>query len=470
MAFRAQGKAWFSATTRPDDILPTVEVEPLESKYYAPRPPYDDSVSSRNLEEFVSNAVWCRTNVAESWKTANIDLDVHLGSGQVAYPYTITHTHFKDRYESIGFSDPFLRNLRAKRSLFEYRLQCSTNGSGRRQPAVLEIAVSNYENDDFFGIFRFDVKKKKIRGLIFLKSDDHINTKPIGLDSFQLFLNDRKEFLNENPLMVINALLEFIQRRGQDFVYWRVALYILEGKLGVSRKKDFLKRLGYPEASSDYKLLNDDLASIGKEIADSELSASTICFLAQKFGQLLKICEAHERQGFVNDEIPSEQEQEVHGVIARSELYIQHMKMCHHVLQDLKTVLYNLISQRESQTMIIFTAVTIIFVPPTFVSSVFSTGIFDFHAEDGQDAKTVSKFWPVYLISTVLMTAVIMALLGIWRYWATDWVNKRESAQSASTSSREWWPPEEVLLRSEQAKHSKGPAPVNRFAFSTSKL
>jgi Mg2+ and Co2+ transporter CorA len=474
MAFRAQEHAGFSKT-RPDSILPTVEPEPLESKYYAPRPPYDDSTSSANLEEFVSNAVWCRTNVAESWTTANIELDVHLGSGQVAYPFTITHAHFRDRYERLGFSDPFLRTLRAKRPLFEYRLQYGTgSSSGRREPTVLEIAVSNYENDDFFGIFRFDVARKQIRGLVFLKSDDHINTKPIGVDSFQRFLDERKEFLTENPLMVINALLEFIQRRGHDFVYWRVALYILEGKMGVSRKKDFLKRLGYPAASADYKLLNDDLASIGKEIADSELSASTICFLAQKFGQLLRICEAHDERlagGLAADDgIPSEQQQQVHGVIARCELYIQHMKMCHHVLQDLKSVLYNLISQRESQTMIIFTAVTIIFVPPTFVSSVFSAGIFDFHAGDGQDAKTVSRFWPVYLITTVLMTAVTMALLAIWRYWATDWANKREGAQSASAPSREWWPPEEVLLRLEQAKHSKGPAPVNRFAFSTSKL
>lgn len=46
-----------------------------------------------------------------------------------------------------------------------------------------------------------------MRGMIFLKSDDHINTKPMGVDSFQRFLDNRKDFLAENPLMVIIALL-----------------------------------------------------------------------------------------------------------------------------------------------------------------------------------------------------------------------------------------------------------------------
>ena len=467
MTSRAQSWAWFSKTPSAS-VLPTVELEPLEGKYYAPRPPYDDSESSGHLEEFVCNAVWCRTNVVDIWSTANIDLDIHIGSGQVAYPFAITHTHFKDRCQAIGFSAPFLRTLRAKRPLFEYRLHCDSSYSGKRQPAILEIAVSTYENDDFFGLFHFDIKKHRIQGMIFFKSEDHINTKPIEVGSFKRFLDDRKEFLTENPLMVVNALLEFIQRRGQDFVYWRVALYKLEAKLGVSRKIDFLTRLGYPEASSDYEILNDDLASLRKEISDSEVSASSICLLAREFGQLLKLCETSEIQGHTESQIPTEQEQEVNGVIARSELYIQHMKMCRDVLQDLKAVLYNLISQRESQTMIIFTAITIIFVPPTFVSSIFSTGIFDFHATDGQEPKVVSKFWPAYLITTVLITAVTIVLLGIWRYWGNNWVSKRANARSKRTSARDWWPDEEALLRSVQAKASEGPSPMTRFAFSTS--
>jgi hypothetical protein len=97
--------------------------------------------------------------------------------------------------------------LRAKRPLFEYRLQCETSSSGRRQLTILEIAVSNYEDDDFFRPFHFDVREKRMRGMIFLKSDDHINTKPMGVDSFQRFLDNRKDFLAENPLMVIIALL-----------------------------------------------------------------------------------------------------------------------------------------------------------------------------------------------------------------------------------------------------------------------
>jgi hypothetical protein len=111
MAFHNPSWASFSSKSR-ENILPTVELEPLEppkEKYYAPRPPYADPATSRDPEEIVCNVVWCRTDAFEIWNNANIDLDLHLGSGQVAYPFTISYIHFLTRCKTAGFSARFLR-------------------------------------------------------------------------------------------------------------------------------------------------------------------------------------------------------------------------------------------------------------------------------------------------------------------------------------------------------------------------
>jgi hypothetical protein len=217
----------------------------------------------------------------------------------------------------------------------------------------------------------------------------------------------------------------------------------MEAKLGITLNADLLKDLGYPDISYDYKLLNAELASIGSDAANSELSASSIHFLAQEFFKLVKICE--EELPF-----PSVQLQEVGGVISRAELYLRHMKMSQEVLHSLTALLYNRINQRESQSMKTIAVATLLFLPATFVSTVFGSGIFDFHAYQGQNTTTVSKYWTIYLTICIVLTALTMTLWVVWYKWGNHWHSKRMS-NSNYPSQKSWLVEEELLLRAEQS-------------------
>jgi hypothetical protein len=412
-------------------------------KYYPPKVE-STSPTRQALTEFVCNSVWIQPNSSlrqcKEWSTENVELYIHLGSGQLATPYTISHEEFEDRCKI--FTPGFLQKLYWKRSQFEYCLHYE------EKPTVLELGISTYENDSFMGLFRYDIQQKKIYGNVFCKSSDHINIKPINIEDFYTFLECRKEFLIENPLMIVTSVLDFMQRRGQNFVRWRVSLYGLESSLGVTGKTDILKYHGYPDISDNYDVLNAELASLGGDVANSELSMASILFLAKEFSKVVKFCET-------GTLFPSIQIQEVDSIISRAELYLRHMKMCKDTLHGLTAVLYNRINQRESYSMKTIAVATLIFLPATFVSTIFGVGIFDFHAYQGQNPTTVSKYWIIYFTICTLLTALTLAIWTVWYKWGSRWVRRRKpDLESQWTGQRV---EEEVLLRDKQSELSTVP-------------
>ncbi|KAF2460461.1 hypothetical protein BDY21DRAFT_335495 [Lineolata rhizophorae] len=106
-----------------------------------------------------------------------------------------------------------------------------------------------------------------------------------------------------------------------------------------------------------------------------------------------------------------------------------------------ESVLYNLISQRDNQTNIQLAAssrdvaeatrsdsramktismMTLVFLPATFVSSVFSTTVFDFQ-NWGTDDRVASSAWWVYFLVCVLLTVITFS---IWYVWTTHYIRK----------------------------------------------
>lgn len=73
--------------------------------------------------------------------------------------------------------------------------------------------------------------------------------------------------------------------------------------------------------------------------------------------------------------------------------------------------------------MITLAAVTMIFLPGTYVSAFLSTTMFEY----GHESVQVSQQWWILVITTVVFTAVI---LGVWYGWQIWWVPNHPDPES----------------------------------------
>jgi hypothetical protein len=69
-------------------------------------------------------------------------------------------------------------------------------------------------------------------------------------------------------------------------------------------------------------------------------------------------------------------------------------------------------TQRDSASMITIAAVTMLFLPGTFISAILSTTFFDY----GDDGLHVSARWWILLATTVPLTIVVFGIWLGWRY------------------------------------------------------
>jgi len=65
--------------------------------------------------------------------------------------------------------------------------------------------------------------------------------------------------------------------------------------------------------------------------------------------------------------------------------------------------------------MITLAAVTMIFLPGTFISAILSTTVFDY----GHEGLQVSQQWWILLVTTIPLTVVVF--LG-WLWWQYVWI------------------------------------------------
>jgi hypothetical protein len=87
----------------------------------------------------------------------------------------------------------------------------------------------------------------------------------------------------------------------------------------------------------------------------------------------------------------SEQQEEVQSTITLAEIYLKHATMTQAVVQSLTSVLYNWISQNDNSSMEDHRSCHALLLPVTFVSAIFSTSIFNFHAGEPNHAQNDSE-------------------------------------------------------------------------------
>ena len=99
---------------------------------------------------------------------------------------------------------------------------------------------------------------------------------------------------------------------------------------------------------------------------------------------------------------------QLNNLINRDEI-----KLSHELAKDSKLIA--LASKRDSTSMKTLAAVTVVFLPGTFVATLFSMNMFDWRADD--DSVVASRFW-IYWIITIPLTLMTVCMWYIW-------VNKR---------------------------------------------
>lgn len=71
------------------------------------------------------------------------------------------------------------------------------------------------------------------------------------------------------------------------------------------------------------------------------------------------------------------------------------------------------LTQRDSSSMITMAAVTMFFLPGTFISAILSTTFFDY----GEETLSVSDKWWILPAATIPTTIAVLAVWMAWRSW-----------------------------------------------------
>ncbi|KAF1960335.1 hypothetical protein CC80DRAFT_291906 [Byssothecium circinans] len=126
----------------------------------------------------------------------------------------------------------------------------------------------------------------------------------------------------------------------------------------------------------------------------------------------------------------SAQVQTIYSLIAQKDNRLNHSatKASCQIASDSRRIA--ILTRRDSTDMRIIAAVTLIFLPGTFVATVFSTGLFDWGNGDptpagndstGGDGKTVSKYIWVYFMLTGALTTVVLIAWGLF-----SWIQRKK--------------------------------------------
>jgi magnesium-transporting ATPase (P-type) len=94
-------------------------------------------------------------------------------------------------------------------------------------------------------------------------------------------------------------------------------------------------------------------------------------------------------------------------------------------------------TQKDSASMITIAAVTMFFLPGTFVCAIFSTVFFNVGQDtSGSESFWVSQRWWYYLVVTVPLTVLVFV---VWLLWREKRMRKHEKETGKERSPAAWY-------------------------------
>ncbi|KAJ4294273.1 hypothetical protein N0V90_007963 [Kalmusia sp. IMI 367209] len=177
--------------------------------------------------------------------------------------------------------------------------------------------------------------------------------------------------------------------------------------------------------------IQERVATIIDEILRSDFYGDSTCveMLRERLAFVGESLRAAEEKCVYLERSISAQVQTIYSLIAQKDNRLNHSatKASCQIASDSRRIA--ILTRRDSTDMRIIAAVTLIFLPGTFVATVFSTGLFDWGhgdptpAGDGDDAggRLISKYIWVYFMLTGALTAVVLVAWGLF-----SWVQNRK--------------------------------------------
>ena len=378
----------------------------------------------------------------------NNEILIASGWGNIASPLTITSDDFLVLCQKWNISPKILEAITPFHAelpnFFEYHIeQRNPAHKNDTQPCVLHLALKLdlRRRAYIMCIVRYDILNGQIKALIMdsgvLKRHNHGIPIP---DSYNEVMQDNLEALSYDPLQLVHLLLEkFKSRFLDDFALVCKQIFATEGMIGVTKRARWLLKEGYAIRSNDYDDISAKLYKNQVDISRLMKTCSTLRVFAEQFQEIVdqtRHLPITSSSSNLDDGIYKQRSQ-TESMIKRLISVNFELEYAQNRLTSQFDILYNLTSQRDSRlqltiaeaakrdssTMRAISILTLVFLPATFVSTVFSTSVFDFQKWQRQhDSKeivegasaVVSMGWWIYLMCCILCTLLVSMFWYLW--------------------------------------------------------
>jgi hypothetical protein len=383
-----------------------------------------------------------------------LELIISYGWGNAASVLQISQTDFVDlctRWElSPGILSALVPFSTHVPQVFEYHFDGDSDGSaskpaGSARKTTLHLAfkLDIRRHSYITCICRYDIQKSQLKAILFesgvLGPENQGVSKP---DTHEEILEEYREILAADPLCLIDIIFDQVQRRMRlDISTLNRQLFATEALIGVTTRTTWLRRRGYTVGSTNYDDINAKLYHNLEDVSRISSRCSTIRLFAEKFQAIANEIKGPSYHVRLDPCEPGGRRRiEADSLLRRLELDTFEVDHARRRLESQFSILFNLVNQRDSRlnyqiaaatrqdsaAMRTISILTLIFLPSTFVSTVFSTTVFDFQNWSSSSAKATSsqggaegppvasRGWWVYLLCCVVLTLGVVCAWYLW--------------------------------------------------------
>lgn len=340
--------------------------------------------------------------------------------------------------------------------LIEYdlgRRESITSSADLPFPRFINFAIADFGYGDnwYLCILRHDIVTQ-VTACFF------IYHKRPELQSLFFHLQDNTDDILMNPITLLwiimkQHVLSYYNLKKRSSLSWR-SIHELRAKLDIVPDENRLAERKYATKEKDYKALTAELYEVSQNAYERKAYFMASANNVKRIVQINRII--HNAQQGITGYSESKRlllrtvymqlDERLTVITNDFEYRVNELRTCAAILQSQFSVLYNMINQRDNQlsfvqaessreiaeamrydgtSMKTIAVVALVFIPATFVSTVFATTLFNF--------KDSTKLWWVYLLLCIVSTGITLAA---WFCYMARW-RKKEAIRNANAGDVE---------------------------------
>ncbi|KIX05297.1 uncharacterized protein Z518_06169 [Rhinocladiella mackenziei CBS 650.93] len=361
------------------------------------------------------------------------------GDGFHDSPLPITRENFQDLCAGWKISPKALRRRQGPENCFNYHFEeaprntLSTAAASTSTPAAPTYKFLNivlqHDIIRLFCLIRYDITAPgSARCFITLPENEHARVTAL--------LRDYADEIFASPPALASLLLVHVSTFMNNILGGlRTERYRIQTRLGITNTetRSWLARQGHHgEPDHRFDMLNVEIHHFRTSLYNAKESLSILTYLLNAHKSVLELytdhtdastafqcikdvlltCEQHQAQTEYSDSIAESQSSMLFNMINQRD-----SRLNYSVAQSSRQIAAA--SRRDSSAMKTISILTLIFLPGTFVSAIFSTTIFNFNTDDedaGRYGKVGSAWW-IYFLCCVLLTLMTVGIWAGWMVW-----------------------------------------------------